>query len=44
MVGGQLDHSGTLQLRIEANDGFARINSDGVPFGGSVFMRNYPER
>jgi DnaJ-like protein len=39
LPGGQLDHSGTLQLRIESNDRFVRINSGGVPFGGSVFTR-----
>ena len=44
LPGGQLDHSGTLQLRIESNDRFVRINSGGVPFGGSVFTRSDPGR
>ena len=44
LPGGQLDNSGTLQLRIESNDRFVRINSGGVPFGGSVFTRTYPGR
>jgi hypothetical protein len=39
LPGGQLEHSGTLQLRIESNDRFVRIKSGGVPFGGSVFTR-----
>jgi hypothetical protein len=41
LPGGQLDHSGTLQLRIESNDRLVKINSGGVPFGGSVFTRTY---
>jgi len=44
LPGGQLDHSGTLQLRIESNDRLVRINSGGVPFGGSVFTRSYPDQ
>jgi hypothetical protein len=44
LPGGQLDHSGTLQLRIESNDRFVKINSGGVPFGGSVFTRSDPGR
>ena len=44
LPGGQLDHSGTLQLRIESNDRFVKINSGGVPFGGSVFTRSYSGR
>lgn len=39
LPGGQLDHSGTLQLRIESNDRLVKTNSGGVPFGGSVFTR-----
>jgi len=39
MPGGQLDHSGTLRLRIESNDRLVKINSSGVPFGGTVFTR-----
>jgi len=44
LPGGQLDNSGTLQLRIESNDRFVKVNSGGVPFGGSVFTRSYQER
>ena len=44
LPGGQLDHSGTLQLRIESNDRLVKVNSGGVPFGGSVFTRSYQER
>jgi hypothetical protein len=44
LPGGQLDNSGTLQLRIESNDRLVKVNSGGVPFGGSVFTRSYQER
>ena len=44
LPGGQLDNSGTLQLRIESNDRLVKTNSGGVPFGGSVFTRSYQER
>lgn len=44
LPGGQLDNSGTLQLRIESYDRLVKTNSGGVPFGGSVFTRSYQER
>lgn len=44
LPGGQLDNSGSLQLRIESNDRLVKTNSGGVPFGGSVFTRSYQER
>ena len=39
LPGGTMQHSGTLDLRVESNDRMVKTGSTGTPFGGSVFTR-----